>query len=293
MILSKFLKLKLIHPPQWLESNIHFLTMAGSHSYGTATNESDIDMFGFCTPRKETIFPHLAGHINNFGTPPERFDRWNEVHIIDPDDGREYDFNVLNIVNFFELCRKNNPDITDVLFAPRECIVHITKTGELVRENRHKFLSKQVFWRYKGYAYSQLNKSEKEDAIGKRKVLRDKFGFDPKFMSHLYRLILECEQILTEGDLDLRRNHEQVKWVKEGNVSIEEAKKWFASKEKQLEELLLKTKLPDYPDEEELKTLLLECLETHYGSLEKAITLPNNDKKLLIEFKKLAQKIPY
>jgi predicted nucleotidyltransferase len=288
MLLEKFVKAKKIHPPEWLISNCHFLANSGSHAYGTHNEFSDIDIFGFCTPPKHIIFPHLAGVIKNFGDQGQCFDRWGESHIIG-DDNLEYDFSVLNIVNFFHLCMKNNPDQLDVLFVPRECIRHITSTGEIVRDNRHKFLSKQVFWRYKGYAYSQLNKAEKEQPVGKRKILRDKFGFDPKFLCHLYRLVLEAEQILTEGDLDLRRNKEQVKYVKEGNVPLEEATKWFSSKEKQLEELLLKSKLPESPDENEIKAILLKALEHHYGSLDKAINLPNTAELKLEQIRKILE----
>lgn len=273
MLLEKFVKAKKIHPPEWLISNCHFLVTAGSHAYGCATNESDIDIFGFCTPKLNILFPHLDGHINNFGTPPQKFDRWNEAHIFD-DDGREYDFNVLNIVNFVELCRKNNPDMIDVLFAPRDCIRHSTSTGELIRNNRHKFLSKQVFYRYRGYAMSQLNAAIKENPIGKRKELKEKYGVDVKFLSHLYRLILECEQILKEGDVDLRKNAEQIKYVRNGQVTLNDARIWFGEKEKVLEKLLQETKLPETPNEDEIKKLLLSALENHYGSLDKIIKIP-------------------
>lgn len=288
MILDKFIKTKQIHPPEWLPSNVHFLADSGSIAYNTHNQFSDYDIFGFCTPRKETIFPHLAGAIPGFGFQPERFDRWSEQHIFDKDDNnKEYDFCILNIVNFVELCRKNNPDQLDVLFVPRECIRHITSTGEIIRNNRHKFLSKRVYYRYKGYAYSQLNKSEKENAIGKRKELRDKFGFDPKFLCHLYRLIYEAEMVLTEGDMDLRRHCEHIKYVKAGNVNIAEAKAWFAEKEKHLEKLYQTSKLPEEPDENEIRLILLNAIENHYGDLSKCIVEQGKEARILDEIRKL------
>lgn len=290
MILEKFLKAKKIHPPEWLPSNIHFLTDAGSYAYGTQNENSDRDIFGFCTPKLEVIFPQRVGWIKGFGGEPENFERWSESHILD-DDGQEYDFSILSIVKFFHLCYINNPDQLDVLFVPRECIRHITSTGEIVRENRHKFLSKQVLWKYRGYAYSQLNKAEKEAPTGKRKELKDKWGFDPKFLCHLYRLVLEAEQILSEGDLDLRRNKDIVKSVKNGLVPLEEAKAWFAIKEKGLEELVQKTKLPEKPDEAEIKGLLLKSIENHYGSVDKYVNDINKERVAIEQIKKIVNNL--
>lgn len=291
MLLEKFVKAKLIHPPDWLISNCHFLANAGSYAYGTQNEFSDIDIFGFCTPKLGMIFPHLEGHVGGFGTPPQKFDRWSEQHIIG-EDGKEYDFCVLNIVNFLELCRKNNPDQLAVLFVNRENIRHITSTGEIIRANRKKFLSKQCFWRFRGYACSQLNSAEKESPIigSKRYLIRQKHGFDSVFLSHLYRLMFACEQILLEGDWDLTRNKDKVISVKNGMVSLQEAKLWFAEKEKYLEKLVQESKLPDHPDESEIKCILLNALENHYGNLDKTITKPSTELEDIQKIKQILAK---
>ncbi len=52
-------------------------------------------------------------------------------------------------------------------------------------------------------------------------------------------------------------------------------------KEKSLEELYTKSKLQHSPDEGAIKSLLLECLEMHYGSLDKCIVKPVDERKLL------------
>lgn len=288
MILDTFIKNKLIHPPDFLQDNLHFLADSGSIAYGTNTPESDVDLFGFCTPRKHVIFPHLAGCIQGFGHQGEKFEQWQEQHIKYKE--QEYDFRVLNIVNFFHLCMRNNPDQIDVLFVPQECVRHITSTGQLVRDNRKKFLSKAAYYRYKGYAYSQMAKTE-NNRIGNRAGLRAKHGFDPKFMCHLYRLVYECEMILAEGDLDLRRHKDHIIYVKQGNVSVDEMKAWFTEKEKYLEKLYQESKLPEKADEAELKELLLNCLENHYGSLEKAIILPSREIDILRKIKELCKDV--
>ncbi len=52
-------------------------------------------------------------------------------------------------------------------------------------------------------------------------------------------------------------------------------------KTRELDIAFTNTKLPDKPDEHKLKQLLMNCLEMHYGSLEKAIYIPGKEEKLL------------
>ncbi|TLD40175.1 MAG: hypothetical protein JETT_3562 [Candidatus Jettenia ecosi] len=79
------------------------------------------------------------------------------------------------------------------------------------------------------------------------------------------------EQILIEGDLALQRNNEQLKSIRRGEWSEQQIIDYFNAKEKYLEELYTKSTLPNLPDEQRIKALLLQCLEPHYGSRDKAI----------------------
>lgn len=152
----------LVRPPAWLSSNIMCETIMGSVAYGVSSDTSDMDIYGWALPKKEMVFPHLAGYIPNFGTQPPKFDQWQEHHIEDKDalggKGRTYDFSIFNIVKYFQLCMEGNPNMTDSLFTPQECVLHITQVGIMVRENRTLFLHKGCYPKYKGYAYSQLKK---------------------------------------------------------------------------------------------------------------------------------------
>jgi hypothetical protein len=89
-----------------------------------------------------------------------------------------------------------------------------------------------------------------------------------KFAYHVVRLLDEVEQILTEGDLDIRRNKAQLKAIRRGEVPEEEIHRWASEKEKALEKAYEDSKLPYGPNQEAIKTLLLECLEEHWGSVE-------------------------
>lgn len=91
-----------------------------------------------------------------------------------------------------------------------------------------------------------------------------RLGYSSKFAYHTIRLLNEVEQILTEGDLDLLRNKEQLKSIRRGEWSKEKVIQYFEDKEKSLEELYLKSELPYGPDKDAIRKLLVECIEMHY-----------------------------
>jgi hypothetical protein len=124
----------------------------------------------------------------------------------------------------------------------------------------------------------------------KRVVLIEKYGFDVKYAMHLVRLLLEVEQILQEGDLDLKRNKEQLKSIRRGEWTINEIKDWADKKEKDLEFLYAKSDLPDKADKNKIRNLLIECLEIHYGSLDKLVVQSDKASFLLRSIKEQIEK---
>lgn len=271
MIIDRLQKRRLITPPSWMANNTHYLVIMGSQAYGVSQDTSDIDYYGFCIPPREIVFPHLSGAIPGFGPQPEKFEQYQQHHVKDEDKGVEYDFTIYNVVKYMQLVAENNPNMIDSLFVPINCITHITSAGQLVRDKRREFLHKGSYHKFKGYAYSQIHKvrtKEIHDNMStKRKADIELHGYDTKFASHCIRLLDECEQILTTGDIDLQRNREQLKTIRRGEWTLEYLLERFAQKEKQLEQFYADCTLPHGPDFNKLKVLLLEVLESHYGSL--------------------------
>jgi len=269
----------LIRPPKWLPGNVQYETIMGSTAYGVSSDSSDVDVYGWAVPRKEDVFPHLRGEVPGFGARARRFEQYQEHHVVDRDAlggrGRVYDLTIFGVVKFFSLAMENNPNIIDSLFTPTTCVLHCTKVGNLVRENRRLFLHKGAWPKFKGYAYSQLHKIAIKRPRGKRAELVAEHGFDTKFAYHVVRLIGEVEQILMEGDVDLQRNNEQLKAVRRGEWTEERLRQWFADKESHLERAYAESTLRATPDEPRLKALLLDCLEEHYGSLAGCVVDPD------------------
>ena len=277
-----------LNPPGWLRDNLCYETMMGSVAYGVSSDTSDTDVYGICMPPKESVFPHLAGEIFGFGTQIKRFDSWQEHHIQALD--KEWDFQILGIVKFFQLAMENNPNIIDSLFTPRRCVLSSTAVGEYIREHRRDFLHKGAWHKFKGYAYSQLNKIRTKSPSGKRAELVETHGYDVKFAYHVVRLLLEVEQILVAADIDLERDREQLKAIRRGEWTIEQLEQWAQDKEKALEALYHTSALPYGPDETKLKRHLVHCLEMHYGDLSSAVLQPDESIHLLRQIAALTEK---
>jgi hypothetical protein len=325
MIIQELEAKQIISPPKWLADNTAYVTIMGSLAYGVSNDASDEDLYGFCLPPKDLVFPWTAGEIPGFGRQVQKFDVWQEHHA--KLNGKTYDFSIYSIVKYFDLCMSNNPNMIDSLFTPTRCVKHATEIGRMVRDRRKMFLHKGAWHKFKGYAYQQVHKIDnkrqavpeidafvehcammgierreafdramwiREDMVGgpvlpsaeerdlamlasaveakgKRYVDIAKYGFDVKFSYHVVRLLAEVEQIMEEGDLDLERNREQLKAIRRGDWNKEDIVSFFESKEKELESLYVRSKLPHSPDEKAIKALLLDCLEQHYGTMSVAI----------------------
>jgi predicted nucleotidyltransferase len=287
-VINRLYEGELINPPSFLPDAIQFEVMMGSEAYGVSSNDSDIDIYGFAIPPKEMVFPHIIGQIQGFGRQIQRFEQYQQHHIKDSNNGKEYDFTIYSIVKYFQLCMDNNPNMIDSLFVPERCIFYMTDIGKMVYENRKMFLHKGCYFKFAGYAHSQLKKCKNRNPQGKRKELVDKYGFDTKFAYNIPRLLLECEQILEKGDINLEVNREYLKDIRRGRYSLEEIEEWQKIKEKHLTDLYAKSKLRHSPDEPAIKQLLMNCLEEYYGSIDHIVKNDNyyslkNDLKQLIK----------
>ena len=292
MILQDLAQKNLIHPPKWLPGNTQYLAIVGSESYGAATYGSDQDLQGFCISPKTDAFPHLAGEIPGFGKQTQRFQDWQEHHIQDTN-GKEYDFAVYSIVRFFQLAMENNPNILDIICVPNNCIKHITPVGQMVRDKRRMFFHAGCFHKFRGYASAQMAKiaNGANRSSPKRAATIEKYGYDTKFLMHVIRLALECEQILLTGNLDLKRDSQFLLSVRRGEMTLEDGQQWWAEKERALETAYVNCKVvPHVPNEEEIKALLLNCLEEHYGNLDAAVARAPELDSLVNDLQSLIQK---
>ena len=256
-----------IEPPEWLPKSVVYETLRGSHAYGADTPESDTDVLGICVPPKEIVFPHLAGEIMGFGRQKKRFREFGSVQFESDQFGDlsgELDLSVLSIVFFFHECMDNQPNRLETLYSPEHCVLTSTKVSEHMRDNRDLFLHQGAMWRFTGFAKSQIAKMRKKDRSEKRLF---KYGYNA------VRMVLEGEQIIKEGTLVLDDKVDTLLAVREGDWTFDEIEEFCDQKETELREIYdtENAAVPYRPNEDAIKTLLLECLEEYYGSLDGCI----------------------
>lgn len=282
--------------PAFLDSNIQYEVVMGSTAYGVSQDTSDFDVYGYVIPPKDWIFPHLRGDIPGFDPVKEKFEQFQQHHIFDASAlggrGREYDFAMYNITKYFRLLMDNNPNIVDSLFVPRNCVLHSTAVGEMVREQRQVFLHKGCWAKFKGYAYSQMHKIRTKKPEGSRVKIIEEFGYDVKFAYHVVRLLDEVEQILSTHELTLGRNKEQLKAIRRGEWTLEQVEDHFTQKERDLEQVYQQSTLRETPDTQSVKQLLLACLEQHYGSLDAVIVQEGKAEQALREIRNVLDQYP-
>jgi hypothetical protein len=119
---------------------IIFKGISGSHLYGTARPESDIDIRGVFIPTEEFYLGFMQ--------------KVEQVESHVPDE------TYWEITKFFRLCIDNNPNILELLFIPLDSQYTKICTPEWreIIANRELFLSTKVRHTFSGYAASQLHR---------------------------------------------------------------------------------------------------------------------------------------
>ncbi len=113
--------------------------ITGSRAYGLARPESDTDRCGiFVVPAVENLSIRATpGHIAD--------ERNNTVYY--------------SITRIMQLAAESNPNITELLYLPDDCLLLCTPEMQLLLEHRSLLLSKKAYDTYIGYARAQVGKA--------------------------------------------------------------------------------------------------------------------------------------
>jgi hypothetical protein len=259
---------------QWLVENLLLESIMGSQAYGCQTEKSDYDILAIVLPKPEHINPQKYGFVIGFDQLPE-FKRKElkgdnkKVNI-----GKQVvEAEWISLIEFFaQAGLKGSPNLIEGLFVKRELVTVGTKMGYYLRDQRRLFLSMKTFQAFKGYANGQMHRiRSREPETEERRLIIEKYGMDLKMCYHTIRLLDQMEQILTIGDIDLMRNKEECKLMRSGEWgNFDRFDKEFQKRMDHLEELSRKCNLSPQPQQGSLKKLLMEILEEHYPSGERA-----------------------
>jgi len=124
----------------WLVDNTIFLTLHGSHAYGTNLPTSDVDVKGIAIPPLN----YYIGFCNVFEQAELK--------------GKEPDGVIYEIRKFFKLAADCNPNIIEVLNTDPEDWIVVHPAAENLIDRRGEFLSKKAYHTFFGYARAQLKR---------------------------------------------------------------------------------------------------------------------------------------
>jgi predicted nucleotidyltransferase len=259
---------KLATPSDFIVTNTVYETLMGSTAYGCSLGNSDKDIYGFCIPPLDMIFPHLRGEIVGFGNQLQRFEVYQEHHMKDGD--VTHDVSIYSIVKYFHLLMDNNPNMADSLWTYDDDVITQTKISKMVRDNRKMFLHRGAYHRYIGYAHAQMHKIKNKHGHmnPKRNETIQQYGYDTKYAMHCLRLMREVEQILLTGDFDIKNDKDFLIEVRKGKYTLTQLEQEFLRQEIVITQAYNNSKLQDIPNENAIKELLLNCIEEFHGKLE-------------------------
>jgi predicted nucleotidyltransferase len=122
----------------WIKDRTIFLTVHGSKAYGTNVATSDTDYKGVAIPPKN----YYLGSQHHF----------EQAELKDPDT------TIFELKKFLNLASNANPNVIEVLFTDPSDHVLVSPAGQILLDNKEKFLSKRIRFTFGGYARSQLKR---------------------------------------------------------------------------------------------------------------------------------------
>ena len=136
-----------------LGENIMFLTLGGSHAYGTNIEGSDVDVRGVALNSKRDLLG-----LRNF----EQFT------------DERTDTTVYAFRKFVGLVSACNPNTIELLGGRKEHFTQVSPAGLMLLDNKKLFLSRRAVYSFGGYANAQLrrleNKCAREEVDEEKKV---------------------------------------------------------------------------------------------------------------------------
>lgn len=188
---------------KYLGENILFLTLGGSHAYGTNVESSDIDLRGVTAQPKETLLG-----LQNF---EQATDNTTDTVI--------YSFN-----RIISLLMNSNPNVIEMLGCKAEHYTMVSPLGQRLLDNKHLFISQKAINAFGGYANQQLRRlqnaiardtlpqAQKEEHILNsiefmRTSFNDRFQELPEGAVHLFIDTSEKEDMDAEIFMDVSLKH--------------------------------------------------------------------------------------
>lgn len=100
----------------------------------------------------------------------------------------------------------------------------------------------------------------------KRAALEEKHGFDTKHAMHLVRLLRMCREILTSGEVIVKRpDRDELLAIRDGAWTYDRLVAWAEEQDRELDAIYETSSLPKSPDRAALDRLCVELVEASFG----------------------------
>lgn len=126
-----------LYSDEHLKDKLMFVTLGGSHAYGTNVEGSDIDIRGIALNSESDLLG-----LTNF---EQKLDNTTDTLV--------YSFN--KVITLFCNC---NPNVVEILGCRPEDYAEISNLGQMLLDNSSMFLSKRCVKSFGGYANAQLTR---------------------------------------------------------------------------------------------------------------------------------------
>ncbi|WP_298751926.1 nucleotidyltransferase domain-containing protein [uncultured Arcobacter sp.] len=179
-----------MNKPQMVENNKILEYMVGSHLYGLATPESDLDFAGVFIPDKEFIYGFQNIEEVDLSIESKSPDGRNDANAVDR--------KMYTAQKFLKLAMECNPNIIEQVFVNESNIIYKDTLGQMILDNKHIFPSKLIKHRFGGYAISQQKKmlvkpDNLKELMEGKEILEKWLELDAKemignerFLNHMY-----------------------------------------------------------------------------------------------------------
>lgn len=165
------------------DEQLLLLGVTGSTAYGLATENSDVDRLGiYCVPT-ERLFDL-------------DFNQAKASHVVtEPDDVQLHELG-----KFVGLVLKGNPTVTELLFLS-EHEVRDRRIEPLIEMRSSLLGQRAIRAAYTGYAVAQAQRLANRQAEGRKGFNSDLAKRTAKHARHCFRLLMQAEELLTEGTI--------------------------------------------------------------------------------------------
>lgn len=162
-----------------IPGKIIFKAIVGSQAYGTNTETSDTDIKGVYVQNIEDILG---------------------FHKYQPQIEVSKDETYFEIGRFLELCQKGNPNILELFYSPKDCILEETEEWLSILKHRDEFVTEECRNSFIGYAESQIKKASGTDK---------KFNYEAKKM--IRQEPLDFCYVIIDSSMDYKSKQGTVK----------------------------------------------------------------------------------